>query len=302
MLIRLKKINFQDGQFVQQGAVILELESHEENAQLESALSAYRESEKQYRRAKELRRKGATSQSTLDQQGRIYEIAKAQVEVAKARLQDHVIRAPFAGTLGMREVSPGAYVQAGEKITTLTDAATMRLDFSVPEIFLSSVRPGQEVAVQTVAYRGRIFKGLITALDNNVDPVSRSFSVRAVLPNDDGVLKAGMLMSVEIEKAPEMVLALPEGTLIPESTRNYVFVVEQNDEMIVAKKEVKIGRRQIGLVEIYEGLEEGELVVSHGSLKLADGRTVKILANQADGRSIPEILKDLGQHPQGKQN
>ena len=287
-------INFDDGQTISEGAVILELEAGEEKAEVEAAKSALNEAQKQYKRAKELLAKGATAQSVLDEQRRNYEIAKADVGVAEAQLQDHIIRAPFAGTLGIRQVSPGAYINAGQVITNLTDTRTMRLDFNVPEVFLSSIKPGQVVKVKTAVYRDSVFDGIVTAVDNQVDPISRAFSVRATLQNPDGKLKAGMLMSVTLEKDPEQTLAIPESTLIPESTRNYVYVVETAEEQSTAKKkEVTIGRRQAGTVEILKGLEPGELIVSHGALKLADGRPVKVLANQEDGRTVTEILDDI---------
>lgn len=291
---KVAKINFDDGQAVSEGAILIELESAEERAELQSAKSALSESEKQYNRAKELRAKGATAQSVLDEQRRVYEIAKAQVGVAESQLQDLIIRAPFSGKLGIRQVSPGAYLSAGQVITNLTDNRTMRLDFAVPEVFLDSIRPGQVVKVKTAAYRKRTFDGTVTAIDNQIDPISRAFSVRATLQNPEGLLKAGMLMTVMLEKDPEQAIAIPESTLIPESTRNYVYVVEEDAETTTAQKvEVQIGRRQAGRVEVIDGLEPGQLLVSHGALKLADGRAVKVLANQADGRTMTQILDDL---------
>jgi len=168
----------------------------------------------------------------------------------------------------------------------------------VPEVFLTSVNAGQMVVAKTAAYRDKTFKGTVTATENQIDPISRAFGVRAVLPNPEGLLKAGMLMTVHLEKAPEETLAIPESTLIPESTRNFVYVVDTSAEQPTAlKKEVTIGRRKAGTVEVLEGVEAGVLVVSHGALKLADGRPVNILANQADGRSITDILDSLTQQP-----
>lgn len=298
---KIAKINFDDGQMVDEGAILIELESAEERAELQSAKSALSESEKQYNRAKELRAKGATAQSVLDEQRRVYEIAKAQVGVAESQLQDLIIRAPFAGKLGIRQVSPGAYLNAGQVITNLTDNRTMRLDFAVPEVFLDSIRPGQVVEVKSAAYFDKTFKGTVTAIDNQIDPISRAFSVRATLQNPEGLLKSGMLMTVKLEKEPEQTIALPESTLIPESTLNFVYLVDDSAEQPTAQKtEVKIGRRQSGKVEILKGLEVGQLVVSHGALKLANGRAVEIVANQKDGRTVTEILDDLIKSQQQK--
>src|SRR5690606_26926620 len=136
----------------------------------------FSESEKQYNRAKELRAKGATAQSVLDEQRRVYEIAKAQVGVAESQLQDLIIRAPFSGTLGIIQISPGAYITGGEVITTLTDTSSMRLDFNVPELYMSGIKVGQQVEVTTPVYPNQTFEGAITAIDNRVDLVSRSFS------------------------------------------------------------------------------------------------------------------------------
>ncbi len=298
---KVSAIHFTDGQWVEKGAIVVEMDSGEEKAELEAALSALREAKKQHQRSRKLVKKGATSQSVADEHRRVFEISKAQVGVAKAKLQDHVIHAPFSGVLGLREVSPGAYLNSGDTITTLTDASTMRLDFTLPEVHLASLTVGQTVKVITKAYDGRIFQGQISAVDNHVDNVTRAIGVRALLSNEENLLKAGMLMTVNIKKAAEPVLVLPEGSLVPESASNFVYVVDPTAKPAVAvKTEVKIGRRQAGIVEILSGVNVGQMVVSHGTLKLANGRPVMIIATQEQGVSMADILEKMNKASQSR--
>jgi membrane fusion protein (multidrug efflux system) len=160
---------------------------------------------------------------------------------------------------------------AGTVITTLDDASLIKLDFTVPDTFLFAIRPGLTVTAVTAGLRGRTFEGKITKLDSRVDPATRSMFVRAEIPNRDGALKPGMFMTVTLQGDVLPALLVPEAAIVPEQGRAYVFVVEEG---VAHRREVSVGRRQPGEVELTKGLKEGERVVVDGTQNLRDGSKV----------------------------
>jgi len=213
----------------------------------------------------------------------------ARMDAARARLADTYIRAPFAGRVGLRRVSLGALVTPGTVITTLDDTNTIKVDFAVPEMQLGSLARGQKVVARTSAYPGRDFSGTVASIDSRVDAATRSVVVRATVPNRDGALKPGMFMTVELTQDERPALVIPEEALVPEQARQFVFVAKNG---VADKREVTLGRREPGFVEITDGLAAGEAVVIEGTLKLRHGTPV-IEAGQepppppADGFSDP---------------
>jgi membrane fusion protein (multidrug efflux system) len=194
--------------------------------------------------------------------------------VIEARLADLKLAAPFAGKLGLRRVSVGALVQPGTVITTLDDDSIIRLKLSVPEGLLSSVRPGLEVEATTAAHPKRVFKGKVSSIDSRVDQITRASEIRADIPNSDGALKPGMFMSYKLVLARrENALLVPEESLLAEGTRQFVFVVADGRAL---KREVKIGDRNVGEVEVLEGVRAGENVVVGGIQKIRNNSQVRI--------------------------
>ncbi len=199
---------------------------------------------------------------------------KTRVEVIDARLADRLIRAPFSGVLGFREVSPGALITPGSLITTLDDTSIIKLDFPIPEAFLATLEIGQEVIARSVTYPGRTFQGRVTGIDSRVDPVTRAVTVRAALPNPEGLLKPGKLLTVELIKDRRQSLMIPEEALVPLRDQQFVFVV--NDDDTVDRVEVDIGRRRPGSVEVLSGLSEQQQVVIEGTNRIGPGSPVTI--------------------------
>lgn len=186
------------------------------------------------------------------------------------------LRAPFSGVLGLRAVSPGELVNPGDKIVTLDDVNVIKVDFSVPETYLSTLAEGQQIAAKTVAYPDRTFTGIVRTIDTRVDPVTRAVVVRAEIPNPDSVLRPGMLMSVELIKNRRRSIVVPEETLVPMGDRQFVFVVKDGK---AEQRWVQIGSRRPGEVEITSGLAEGDLVVREGTNRLSPGAAVHILGD-----------------------
>lgn len=302
---KVEDISFTDGQFVKKGEVLLRLESGEERAELMAAKALEVETKRQYLRSKELRKQDATSQSVLDADMRAYETAKAQVGVARARVEDRIIRAPFSGRVGLRQVSPGNYIQSGALIATLTDSTPMRLDFSVPELKINQLEEQLEVTATTRSYPDKTFTGSISAIESFVNPVTRAVGVRAILPNKEHLLVAGMLMTVQVEENPRQAIVIPEAAVVQESNASYVYVVDMDaekpgEQTRAAKTKVELGPRRPGEVEVIGGVNKGQRVVIHGTLKLADGRPVNIVAEKTPEQDVSDILQDMRQPQKAK--
>ena len=270
-------IEFEEGQRVAAGDILLRLESSEPMAELAAARAALVDSESQYRRAQELYRTRVVSASELEQLEARRDADAAAVNAAQARLDHTVIRAPFAGVLGLRRVSIGSIVSPSTVITTLDDTSRIKLDFDVPEVFIPRLEKGLTVAARSAAWPETVFQGRVTSVDTRVDPVSRTVTVRALLPNDDARLRPGMFLTVTLLKNDVSALLVPEQAIVPERSKQYVFVVDADGR--VDQREVHTGRRRPGQVEILDGVQPGEQVITEGTQKVRDGDAVTIVSS-----------------------
>ena len=254
------------------------MEDSEARANLAEATAALVESRSQYDRSRELFATRAVSQSSLDELAALVQANEARVGAARARLDDYVVRAPFAGRVGLRRISPGSLVSPGELVTTLDDATTIKLDFSVPETFLASISNGMEIVAESAAYPETPFAGRVSSIDTRVDPITRSVAVRARLPNQSGLLKPGMFLTVTLIQNQGEVVAVPEEALVPEQARQYVFIAVG---AVAERRQIVIGRRQPGWAEVISGVVPGERVIVEGTQKVRDGTAIKDGALQA---------------------
>ncbi len=285
-------VNFSDGQRVEKGDVLIEMASGEEKAQLDQAQAVIAEAKQQLDRIRMLAKEGVAPQTTLDQRQRDYDAAQGRLREVKSKLKDYLITAPFSGVLGLRNISAGALVQPGIKITTLDDDSVMKLDFSVPSVFLAELKVGTSITAHAREFKDREFKGVVASLDSQIDPVTRSIVVRAILPNEDHILKPGLLMSVNLFSNPRKSIVIPEESLIPEGTQNYVLVIDMSKSPPVAeKRKIIIGARQAGTVEILSGLSEGEKIVTRGTMIARAGQPVTVLAEEEGGESLSSLLE-----------
>ncbi len=283
-------ISFDDGDRVEAGQILAEMTSDEEHAQLEEARVTVDEAKRQYRRIKSLRAQQSASESQLDEQRRVWEASRARLTAIESRLADRLIRAPFTGVVGLRNVSVGALVTPGDLITTLDDDSVMKLDFPVPAVYLGVIRPDMSVKALTRTWQGRIFEGSVKSIDSRVDPVTRTVIVRALLSNPDHALRPGMLMKVELFSAQRQSIVLPEECLIAKGKEHFVFVVSAEDNT-VQRRQVRIGTRRPGQVEIIEGLNVGELVITDGTLKVRPGGQVSIRAVDDGTTPLNQLLQ-----------
>ncbi len=269
-------IRFAEGAEVARGDVLVELDAAEARAELAEAEAALADARSQYQRSRELRDSQVISAAQLEQAEAALNGNRARVAAADARLTDTVIRAPFDGRTGFRRVSVGSYVSAGTVITTLDDTSRIKLDFTIPETYLYLMRRGLPVTASTSGLPGREFVGEVTNLDSRVDPVTRSIAVRAELPNDDELLRAGMFMTVRLDGDVVPALVVPEEAIVPEQGRTYVFVIDKDR---AERREVRIGKRRPGHVEVTQALAPGERVVIEGTQSLRHGDVVQVVSH-----------------------
>jgi len=267
-------IRFEEGQRVSAGDMLVELDNAEIRAQRTMAEASLKQKRSQFKRSQTLGQTRVVSDAELEELEAGVLMAEADLRGAQARLNNSYIRAPFAGTVGLRRISLGDLVGPESLITTLDDTDTIKLEFTIPETFLSSLEIGMRIEAQSSIYRDRRFVGLITSIDTRIDPVTRSLTVIAGLPNDDNLIRPGMFMTVNVEKERQNVLLIPEEALVPRQGRQFVFVIEDGKAV---EKQVELGIRAPGLAEIRSGLTAGETVITEGTQKVRNGATVKIV-------------------------
>lgn len=271
-----ERIAFEEGDLVETGELLVELENNEIFAGLALAEASLSESRSVYERNKSLASTRAISASNLDQLLAEVKVDEARVEAAKARLANTVIRAPFSGRVGLRRISPGSFVDTSTVITTLDDVSKIKLDFSVPETFLTAVKDGMSISAHSIVYPGRVFAGAVVSIDTRLDPVSRAVQVRAIIANEDDALRPGMFLTVDLQRDRGEVLLVPEQAIVPEGSAQFVFVVK---DAVVEKRRVDIGRRIPGFVVIRDGVTVGERVIAEGTGKVHDGSQVEDLSD-----------------------
>ncbi|MEM9330641.1 MAG: efflux RND transporter periplasmic adaptor subunit [Pseudomonadota bacterium] len=293
---RIKTVNFSDNQRVSKGDLLVEMESAEELAQLAEEQYRMELAKLQLDRTRELVSRQAQTQAELDQRELELETAKARIAAIQSRIEERRVVAPFDGVVGIRNISIGALVQPGTLITTIDDDSVMKLDFSVPEIFLSTFGVGVEVEAKASAYAGQVFKGTVTSVDSRVDSVTRAVAARAIIDNKDRLLKAGMLMTLELRKSPRQTIVIPEESLVTIGTQNFVFVADEQGEKTIAKRQnIELGSRRKGEIEILAGLTEGMKVITHGTVRVRDGAEIEVRAIETGDESLVDLLNQNAQ-------
>ena len=288
---RVVELGFDDGDFVAAGDMLARLESAEERAAVKAAEALLAEQRAAYERTKQLANRNFASKANLDEGLANLLEAEAALETARARLDDRTIRAPFAGQIGLRDLSVGALVEPGDVITTLDDISKVKLDFDVPSAYLAALVPGLRISAKTTAFSGEIFEGTIRSVSNQVNPVTRSVTARAIIPNTDGRLRPGLLMTVTLYKNVRQATLVREEALMPSGRQNFVMLVDTQNGNIAVKREVTLGVRREGWVEILQGVEEGDLVITHGNMKARPGQPVEIITMEEGEQTIGEMLE-----------
>lgn len=283
---RVTKLHFNDGDEVAAGDLLVEFDMAEERALLAEARAVREDAANELKRSQELAERGAASATELSLRRREFAVADARARAVQAQIDDRTIRAPFAGRIGIRRVSPGATVTPGDLITRLADTSIVKLDFSIPSTYLAELEIGTLIEGRTRAFGDEVFRGEVASIDSVVDPVTRSVLVRAIIPNDDGRLRPGLLMTVDLLFNERQALAVDERALIPSGRDNFVFVAKPDGSggYTAERRKVRVGVRRVGSVEILSGVEAGEQVVIEGGIKLRPGAAVRLADALPDTR------------------
>ena len=268
-----RRVNFEDGDYVEKGSVLIELTNQEEEAALAEARANLDDAQSQLRRLEDLSKRGLSAVQQLDIARSRADAMQAQMNRVVARLKDRIVLAPFGGLLGFRNVSPGTLVTPSTTITSIDDISTIKLDFTVPETVLGSMNPGAKIVAKSVSFPGREFGGIVRTIGSRVDPVTRAVMIRAHVPNKDRALRPGMLLTVDVVTAQHEALVIPEGAVFQVQNRAYVYRLEG---LTAHQQQIEIGGRRFGTVEVKSGLEEGDTIVIEGIVKLRDGIQVRL--------------------------
>lgn len=265
-------VHFDSGDEVNEGAPLVTLTGNQQRATLAQAEAAAKEAERLYKRLSELGSQQLIARSALDTQRATRDAALARVAEMRADLVDRVIRAPFAGVLGIRQVSPGTLVTPGTPIATLDDIDRVYVDFPVPEAMLASLAIGQRLTATSVAWPGRVFEGKVSIVDSRIDPVTRAVNVRGEFANTDHALRPGMLLQVTLIRPSRQALLVPEISIVQIGNSSFVYRVKPDST--VERVDVAVGARRGGMAEVTSGLAVGDRIVVDGTGKLRPGEKI----------------------------
>jgi len=274
---RIARIGFREGEAVNAGDVLVELDATMLKAELDKVRSDLALARANHERALTLARQGIGTQRARDEAEASYQAAQANLALAEARLQKTTLIAPLSGTVGLRTVSIGAYVVPGERIAELVEIDPLKVDFRVPELNAAQLRVGQTILVSADAVPGAIFDGKITAIDPIVDVNGRAIRLRARVPNPDGRLSPGFFARIRIviDRRPNSML-VPESAIFPLDGKTVVYRVVNGRAV---QTQVVLGQRLPGQVEVRSGLSASDTVVRAGQQGLRDGVVVQIVAS-----------------------
>ncbi|MDQ3262021.1 MAG: efflux RND transporter periplasmic adaptor subunit, partial [Pseudomonadota bacterium] len=286
---RIVKIHFSEGQPIAAGAALVSMDTSDLRAKLAANEADVTVNRQRFDRARNMFGQNFMSQQAVDEANSNLSRAMALKQETLAQLAKAEIRAPFAGTLGLRKVSNGAYLRAGDDIVALEDISALKLDFRVPEVFLSKITKDQDVNVRVDTYPKDTFSGKIYAVEPAVDVQTRTGMLRARIPNPDNKLKPGMFSRVTlILEKRGTALVIPEQAIVPKGNETMVVKVVDGKAEFVP---VTIGRRRPGEVEIVKGLAVNDTVVTDGQIKLQPGAPVTVMGSPppaADQSSTPK--------------
>ena len=278
----IRQVRFDDGDFVTQGDILVELTNEEQTAQLAEAEANVLDARTQYERLKDLLDQSSVPVSDVDEAQARLSAMIARHQAILARLDDRLIRAPFSGLLGFRQVSAGTLITPGTAITTLDDISTIKLDFSLAEIHLGVVQPGLRLTAQSAAFPDQTFPAEVDTVGSRVNPVTRAVLVRALIDNTEHQLRPGMLMTVRLTTASREALAVPETALLQRAGETFVYTLGEGQRATLTA--IDMGVRRDGWIEVRSGLAPATQVITEGVLKVRNGAPVRLAGQQPGGR------------------
>lgn len=277
-----RRINFHDGQKVPAGFVLVELDAGESQAKIDEMRSAAENARNNLDRANQLLLTNNVAKARVDELKSTYAATEARLRAEQAKYADYMIKAPFAGKIGLRNISQGALIRPGDVITTLDDISIIKLEFDVTEADFGTgqVRVGRSVHATGAGIPDRQIEGKVTAIDTRLDPVTRTIRVRAEIQNGDEILKPGMFMNARLvlERRPDAVV-VPEQAILSRGPDQFVFIVRDG---VAHLTPVTIGQRMVGKVEIAQGVKAGDDVVTAGLQQVRDKAQVRLATAGAE--------------------
>ncbi|MFT7108876.1 MAG: membrane fusion protein (multidrug efflux system) [Psychrobacter glaciei] len=282
---RITAIGFEDGTEVKLNTPLFQLDNSTQKAQLNEAYARVKLSQTEFKRVKKLFNQSVVSETDLDSAAANLSINKSQAEFSNAQLEKLSIKAPFNGMIGLHDISIGEYVNAGEDLVRLVELKTLKFDFALPEVYLSKVKLGQKIKINTTAFPENTYEGAVSAISPALNEETRSLMVRAIIQNTSLELRPGLFANVILEVSQnDNAILVPEQALIPQGQQYFIMkVVEGKVEQVP----VKIGQRRKAQVELVSGVKADDVVIIAGQMKLQPGAPVTPL--------FPEMLQTNNQ-------
>ncbi|EIJ43204.1 RND family efflux transporter, MFP subunit [Beggiatoa alba B18LD] len=272
---RVQAIHVAEGQAVEKGKPLIVLDDSEYRAQLAESSATVNLNVLNFERAKDMLNKNLGSRQTYDEAKAKLDESRARQSIYQVSLDKTRILAPFTGILSLKDISEGAYIKAGDDLVTLVDIRTVKLDFRVSERYLTQLKIGQAVNLRVDAYPNETFSGQLYAIDPRVDEETRTILLRARVKNEAQKLLPGMFARVSLLLAVrEQAITVPEEAIVPQGNDSFVFKIVDNKAVLT---KVTIGKRRTGDVEVLEGLNASDIVVTDGQIKLRNGVGVNIV-------------------------
>lgn len=268
------ELPFREAGEVEEGQLLVRLDGAEIAAEIREVTAEIEFSERNLTRLKRLAENNAISEEALDQAATRLATLQARKSRLDAQFRKTEIRAPFDGRTGLRQVSVGDYLSEGDFITDLEKIDVLKVDFGIPEIYLNRLRIGMPIEVTGAGF-SEVIEGEVIAWNNRVNENTRTVQLRGIIPNKETLLLPGNFVSVELglDQTDETIL-IPTTALVRSLGKASVFVIEDN---VAKEREVKVGIRQAARIQILDGLEDGEVIVTHGTQALSDGSDVRII-------------------------
>lgn len=282
------RVMFTDGQAVAAGAPLVELQAREEDADLIRARAQLENAQREYDRYRILAERGVAPRVMAETAETALKTAQAAMAASEARRGDRILRAPFAGVLGLTTVTPGTLISPGAVITTLDDTSGVRVDFPMPERYLGVLPVGAPITATTDAFPGEEFNGRIALLDTRVNEQTRSVIARAEFPNPGNRIRPGMMMRVAVHQGRRQSLAVPEAAVQYEGQGAFVYRIARGETGTTAQRvEVQTGAVESGFVEIVSGLGNNDRIVASGLNRIQPGAPVTVEGAEGQQRGAP---------------
>lgn len=289
------RVMFTDGQRVAAGTPLVELQAREEDADLIQARAQLAQAQREYDRYKILAERGVAPRVTAETAETALQTARAAVSASEARRGDRVLRAPFAGVLGLTSVTPGTLISPGSVITTLDDTSAIRVDFPLPERYLGVLQVGTPLTATADAYADETVSGRIALLDTRVNEQTRAVIARAEFANPGNRIRPGMMMRVAVQQGRRQSLSVPEAAVQYEGQGAFVYRIARGENGTTAQRvEVQTGAVEGGFVEILSGLDNNDRVVGSGLNRIQPGAPVTVgggPASQKGGASAAQAAR-----------